>query len=283
MTEPTVTVETIEAPAPKPEGSLADLVRTLAVEAMSEERVQERIRQRVNKAIDDAIDSAFSWGDTQKTIRKAVDDSLRVHDCDLPSYGQAVGTMVSRSIQARVSETIAARLETDIAKMLKLAPKELKLSELVADLWEEQLDPHCACPGETREIHCKVEWHDWGSATVFLDEKPRHNNYDCEFRFWVSLDKLSEETKPADDDDDDDEAVLPTVADVFDDDEKPQPTRTGKITGGSVKGVDFAGDKNGVTFGRWYGLGQRILAAYACDTTIILDVDDIETEKDWDE
>lgn len=230
-----------------------------AVQAvMTPEYVSQRIEQHIAKLLDEAIKHALDkWSPTGKEIEKAVQESLRVADLNLPSYGQVVGQILEAQIQARVAEVVASKLSKDMEDLLSLAPKEIKLSALIAELLEKEDD---SCPCDPAEVSLKVERTAYSSCWVYIHpgSKPK-SDYDYDVRFLVSLPKRAGEYEH-------DEPLV------------------GVISQGHVRGTDIKKDtrfgwgtdhsRQRREFGRWFGFEQKILAMYAVATQITLDEHD---------
>lgn len=230
-----------------------------AVQAvMTPEYVADRIQQHVTKLLDDAIQKALSsWSPTGKEIDRAVQESLRVVDLDLPSYGHVVSQILEAQIQLRVSEVVSAKLSQDTENLLKLAPKQVKLSELIADLLAKE-DDSCSC--DPAEVSLEIEHTEYSSCWVYIHpgSKPK-SQYDYDVRLLVSLPKRAEGYKG-------DEPLVGVIS-------------QGHVRGTDLKkdvrfgyGAEHYGQKR--EFGRWFGFEQKILAMYAVGTQITLDEHD---------
>lgn len=233
---------------------------------LTPERIQERVDKALDKILDRAIDEALnSWSDTGKSIKAALTGSLRVTELDLPGYGHVVCQILERQVQAKVSEAIADRLTQDMADLLKLAPKEVKLSEIVAEILGDDDDP-CACDGPS-EVYLEIEWEDDRTLVwMYLSKEKPRSKHDADMRLLVKLEHpYGQEPRP----------------EGMESWRKPDPRAT--ISSGWVKGSDLKKDtrfgwgtdysKQKTEFGRWFGLEQKILAYYACGTVLILDED----------
>lgn len=206
--------------------NLGELISRAVAERMSSDFVQKIVLERVDKLITDAVDSALrSYSDTGKTVTKAVEEALKVNKLDLPSYGSTVAAMLKVQIEARVSELVSGRLAADMEEILGLAPKEVRLSALVAEMVENSSREYGEC------VSCIVETTEYDSAWVYLDEQePNLTRRDCDITLLVSKD--------------------------------------GKISSATIGGKSL---KDTTSFGRNYGIGQKLRALYACGSKIILD------------
>ena len=168
--------------------TLTNLISTAVTAKMTPDFIEKEVNSRVDKLIVESIDRALrSYSDTGKLIEKAVEDALRVNDLDLPSYGALVTQMLKTQIEARVAPLIAGRLAADMDELLRLAPKEVKLSE-IADEMRQQHEGE----GYGPVITVIVEHNDYGSAWLYLDEETHHDGhhaqYNCKHSILVSKD-----------------------------------------------------------------------------------------------
>ncbi|HVY60766.1 MAG TPA: hypothetical protein VHF22_03895, partial [Planctomycetota bacterium] len=185
-----------ETPMSVPEAApFANLVQDALNAAVTPERIREKVDQHVNRAVDEAISEAMrSWSETGKVMREAIADSLRVHRLDLPSYGRTVAAIVERQIQARVAEVVAAKLAKDLDDLLHLAPKHVRLSELVAELLGPVEADGCHCEGLPR-VYCHLEWSEYRGCTVYLSKETPARPRDADVEIYISLPKKVDEYK----------------------------------------------------------------------------------------
>ncbi len=142
---------------------LSALVQDAVRQTMTPERVKEAVEKHVDDLIKSSLkDSLSYYSPNGKLIKAAVEESLKVNRLDLPSYGSTVAYMLKTMIEAQVSELIAGRLKTDMAELLSLAPKTIKLSKIVEGMLEDDPEKH--------EVYCHVERTQYGSTWVYLDK-----------------------------------------------------------------------------------------------------------------
>lgn len=159
-------------------GGLGELISSTVAKQLDAAFVEKEVETRVGKLVVEAVDRALrGYSDTAKLIEKAVEDSLRVDRLDLPSYGIMVAQMVKTQVEANVSELIAGKLAEDVSELLKLAPKEVKLSEIAESMCKKHEGE-----GYGPVITVLVERTDYGSAWVYLDEDTHHEGHDAKYR-----------------------------------------------------------------------------------------------------
>jgi hypothetical protein len=165
---------------------LSTLISAAVAAKMTPDFIEKEVATRVEKLIVESVDRALrSYSDTGKLIEKAVEDALRVDRLDLPSYGAIVTQMLKTQIEARVAPLVAGRLADDMDELLKLAPKEVKLSE-IADMMRESHQE-----GYGPVITVIVEHNEYGSTWLYLDEeehRERREKHRCKHSILVSKD-----------------------------------------------------------------------------------------------
>lgn len=166
---------------------LANLISAAVVAKMTPEFIEKEVNTRVEKLIVESVDRALrSYSETGKLIEKSVEEALKVNKLDLPSYGEIVTQMLKAQIEERVAPLVAGRLAEDMDELLKLAPKEIKLSE-IADMMRERHGGEAYGP----VITVIVEENDYGSTWIYLDEDnhfENHKKYQCKHHILLSKD-----------------------------------------------------------------------------------------------
>jgi hypothetical protein len=165
--------------------NLSGLISAAGAAKMTPEFIEQEIDTRVGKLIVESVDKALrTWSDTGKLIEKAIEDALRVDRLDLPSYGATVTAMLKLQLEATVAPLVAGKLAEDMAELLKLAPKEIKLSEIAAEMLKGR-------EGEYGElITVFVERTEYGSAWIYLDEtvRPRSEKHRFDYQLLLGQD-----------------------------------------------------------------------------------------------
>jgi hypothetical protein len=166
--------------------NLSGLISAAVAEKMTPEFIEKEVNSRVEKLIVESVGNALQrWSDTGKLIEKAIADCLRVDRLDLPSYGNVVAAMVKTQIEATVAPLIAGQLAADMDELLKLAPMEVKLSEIADEMRKQHEDKY----GEV--ITVILEHHEYGSTSVYLDEdevRGRNERFRCDYNLHIDKD-----------------------------------------------------------------------------------------------
>ncbi len=167
---------------------LTGLISRAVVARMTPDFIEKEVNSRVEKLIVECIDRSFrSYSDTAKMIENAVTAAIKVEQLDLPSYGAMVTAMLKSQIEAVVSPVVAGRLAADMEELLKLAPREIKLSE-IADSMREKHE------GEGKWGHVitvMLEEPSYRSRYLYLDDDNHYaerEKYSCAHRLLISED-----------------------------------------------------------------------------------------------
>ncbi|MFT4056881.1 MAG: hypothetical protein QM681_20415 [Novosphingobium sp.] len=165
--------------------TLTNLISAAVTAKMTPDFIEKEVNARVEKLIVESVDRALrSYSDTGKLIEKAVEDALRVDKLDLPAYGETVKGILKAQIESRVSDLVSGQLSKDMDELLKLAPKEVKLSE-IADYMREEFEggDHYG-----RVITVIVQEKSYGSTWVYLDDQNsiKHSDWHkCRFSLLI--------------------------------------------------------------------------------------------------
>ena len=232
-----------------PTPGLNDLVSSAVLKTVTPEYIDAKVQEHVDKLVDDAIrESLTSWSDTGKLIKKTIGEALAIKNLNIPSYGHTVCQILEAQIQARVADVLGAKLAEDMTDLLSLAPKRVKLSNLIEDLLKED-DYNDGFD----VVHMEIEYGEYDSCWLCISKSEPRSTHAADIHLLISLSKKR-------------------------DDYQQDETHEGTISCGSVKGSDLKkdfrfgyGSSSQREVGRWFGLEQKILAMYAVGTVIELD------------
>lgn len=168
------------------ESTLGEAISRAVAAQIKPEAIEAVINDRVSKLIQEAVEQSLrSYSDTGKLIREKVEESLRVDRLDLPSYGMTVAAILKTQIEAKVADLVAGQLSQDMDELLKLAPKEVKLSEIAFAMLEEHPD------NDKDLITVIVEDSGYSSKWIYLDERrpiSRKDKYQCRHQLGINED-----------------------------------------------------------------------------------------------
>lgn len=168
--------------------NMGSLISAAVAARLTPEYVEKHIDSKINKLMEEAISDALrSYSETGKLIRKKVEESLRVSKLDLPTYGDTVAGILKTQIETHVSELVAGKLKEDMQELLSLAPKNVKLSDITAEMLTDH--EHGGQCGDV--ITCIIERSTYGSTWVYLDEGYHYREsekYRADIKILVSKD-----------------------------------------------------------------------------------------------
>lgn len=175
----------MNAVTPSEPETLADFVVAAVHRQTSAEALKAAVEKRIADTVSSAVDGAMrDYGDVGKQIREAVAGALRIEGrIDVPAYGMMVMAVLRQQLDLVVGDLVNKRLADEMANILKIAPKEVKLTEVV-DALKARLDQHDRFGSH---VTCIVEMSDYGSAWVYIDEeqKQQRDKYACALQFGV--------------------------------------------------------------------------------------------------
>ncbi|MBX4920952.1 hypothetical protein HJA76_14755 [Rhizobium bangladeshense] len=166
---------------------LQDFILAEVTRKSSEENVRAMIEKKIDEAVKGAIDDAFrSYGSVYKQIQTAVGEALSIGDkIDVPAYGVMVMNLLREKLDSSVSEILRGKIAAEMDDLLRIAPKEIKFSEIINSMVE----------------HAKeYEGKGWGKIAVFVEESDysercyhvgidpdgdQRKRYDCDTQFYV--------------------------------------------------------------------------------------------------
>lgn len=165
----------------------SDLITKAVAERMTPDFIEKAVLTRVDKLIEGAVDDALrSYSPTGTIIREAVQDALKVDRLDLPSYGDIVIKILKVQIAATVADLVGWRLAKDMERLLSLAPKTIKLSEIAEGMLERSDSEFV---GDAITVIVQKTEH--GSWWVYLDERDHYADQDkqrCAIRMLIAHD-----------------------------------------------------------------------------------------------
>ncbi|MBA4756258.1 MAG: hypothetical protein H2050_15640 [Sphingobium sp.] len=221
--------------------NLTNLISAAVAAKMTPDFIEKEVNSRVEKLVIECIDRSFrSYSDTAKQVEEAVTAALKVDRLDLPSYGAMVTAMLKSQIEAVVSPIVAGRLAADMEELLKLAPAEIKLSEIADGMRERYRDRHDHAYGPIISVVVEESETIPGYYRIGLDEDEadRRTLRACDYEIAIGKD--------------------------------------GKIYSATLEGRNL---KDTSRLGRNWGMDQLIRGWYACGTKIIVDEDAVVTSE----
>ena len=148
--------------------------------------IQTIIEREIERTVGDILHSSLQpYSDFGKSLGKTIKSALNV-DLDrlgIAGYNDTILKIVKTKLDSSMELFGKAQIEKDLEELLKVPPKEIKLSQLV-----EQLKDHYGDHG--RECTCIIT-HDMrmdGWGRVYLHKNDRVEKSDCEYEMAFTAD-----------------------------------------------------------------------------------------------
>ncbi|CAN7300630.1 hypothetical protein LJR231_001527 [Phyllobacterium sp. LjRoot231] len=228
---------------PAAPSQLAEFIIAEVHRQTSEDKLRAHVEKKIGEAIEGAVNDAFrSYGSVNKQIEQVVQKALDIgqYKLDVPAYGNMVMALLRAKMDETLSGLINAKISEEMAEILSIAPKELKLSQVVETMVKYVEENSAGRYGAS--VTCLVEeaYPDssvlQGYLKVYLDEEERVQPKAC--------------------------AVQITV------------TPEGKFSSLTIEGMDA---KTSIKLGPWRSWQKLIFAAYCSGSTFIVDEDHVST------
>lgn len=165
---------------------LANFILAEVQRQTSEDALRKLVETKIGDCVKSAVDSAMrSYGNVGKQIEKAVEESLSIQGrtLDVPAYGVMVMAVLRAKMDETLGDLINDRLASEMESILRIAPKELKLSAVVKAM-TDQLDQGERYGTCITMIVEESEYSD-GYHHIHLDEEADKRKYDCELQLSV--------------------------------------------------------------------------------------------------
>ena len=168
---------------------LAVIFSTAIGKLLDSGKIEALIEKQIEATFKNVIEESLrSYGDFGKELQAHFNAALNF-DPDrvrIPEYNAMVAHIVERKLAEFFHQEGAAKISAAMDEILKPAPKEMKLSELVEELKKTAVEHH---EFDSSNPHVSVhidEKSTYGSRWVRMDHRPDKGRYDCEFSFLAS-------------------------------------------------------------------------------------------------
>ena len=153
---------------------MKEQILTAIEERYHSAEIQEYIEQKANEALKNIIDRAFnSYGDINRAMEKLVVQNLNTtKKISVPQYNDLITKVIERQFSTCLTEIGTKKIEENMKKLLDTAPAEIKLSELVAKMKENEDESE----RYGKQATCIVEDRSNGYHHIYLDPDPLEEN-----------------------------------------------------------------------------------------------------------
>lgn len=152
--------------------------------------VEKVIEKHLKKTIDDIIeDSLRSWSDFGKQLKEQVKEQMQFNldRLDIPSYNQVILNVIKGELDRSIHEEGAKQIQEQIQELLGTSKEEYKLSELIKQMVEDELELEKLDYDEIEKITVLVETR-YGSTYIYLDPAEDVSWHQCKFMIALNED-----------------------------------------------------------------------------------------------
>lgn len=230
----------------------------MLVDAVKRHSTTEAIQAVVDKQIEDIITRAVetglrSYGDIGKQIETKIKAALQLPDLDLPSYGHMVVARMRSAMDEHLNGMLMKVMEDEMAELFKLAPKILKMEDVIEAL-REYAKEFDSSHRFTYEAEVDDERY---SFWVHMDTQDKVSKYECNIRMLMSPTELRGNDAPP----------IDWYKDTF------------KIAAIYIDKQDAKKVQHFGTMDKWK---KMLFAAYCCKTPVIMgELDPSREVHDW--
>lgn len=168
---------------------LSTAVATSFSNILASGMIEKAIEEELSKTISSLIKEQLrSYSDFGEQLKAAVKDAMKIdlQNLGIPSYNDLILKVLRNQVDALAHDAIAEQVEKQMTDLLQPAPKEIKLSELVASFIESnKSSTYCSCDAPS-SITLFVEESQYSSRWIRLDKEPGVRKDDCKISFGVS-------------------------------------------------------------------------------------------------
>lgn len=171
---------------PSTPDNLADFIVAEVHKQTGEAALRTLVEKRIGEAVSEAVRRSMeTYGDIGKQIHKVVVASLDIGErLDVPAYGNMVMALLRVKMDEALQPLVTERLAKEMDDILSLAPKELKLTDVVKAMLEDiEIDDR-----HGTYATCLVEDSSTskGYVSIELDPEEGKKKYSCALRFAIT-------------------------------------------------------------------------------------------------
>lgn len=166
------------------------IINDKLAELKEEGYVEKIIKKQLESTIKDIVeDSLRSWSDFGKGLKEAVNKQLQINldKLDIPSYNQVILNVVQEEINRSIHAAGSEKLKEQLQELLGTGKNEYKLSELIEEMVEDDLELNELSYEEVEEITVIVE-NKYGTTYVYMDPEEDKGMYQCKYMIALNED-----------------------------------------------------------------------------------------------
>jgi hypothetical protein len=174
-------------------GKIMDLnliVNNALSELKEEGYVEKIVKKHLEKTIEDIVkDSLNSWSDFGKRLKEEVKKQMdfNLDRLDIPSYNHVILNVIKEELERSVHEEGVKKIQEQLKELLGTAKEEYKLSELIKEMVEDELELNELEYDSHKEITVHIEKR-YGSTYVSFDPEADVSEWRCKYRLTLDED-----------------------------------------------------------------------------------------------
>ncbi|AID18378.1 hypothetical protein PPF1_65 [Rhizobium phage vB_RleM_PPF1] len=166
--------------------TLASLVVAEVHRQTSEDAIRAMVDKKIASVVAETVDSAFRFGEIRKQIETAIKEALHLREpLDVPAYGTMVMALLRQKLDEHLGQLLNEKLAAEMEDILSIAPKEIKLTEVLEALFDD-IDTHdrygshitCIIDDSSSRLTPGYYW-------IAIDPEARKEKYSCALRLGI--------------------------------------------------------------------------------------------------
>ncbi|GAK41933.1 hypothetical protein TCA2_4425 [Paenibacillus sp. TCA20] len=156
----------------------------LQEEGYVETIIKEQLKSTIKSIIESSLRSYSTFG---KELEKQVEELLNVNlkSLDIPSYNHVILNIIKQEIDRSIHDVGSTKIKEQLEDMLGTGKNEYKLSELIQEMVEFEMELGELEYDEVTEISVHVHQTAGGLTWVYLDPVEDKSKYECKYRITL--------------------------------------------------------------------------------------------------
>ncbi|OMC83339.1 hypothetical protein [Viridibacillus sp. FSL H8-0123] len=153
--------------------------------------VEKIVKAQLEKTLKNIVEDSFrSYGDFGKTLKEEIKNQMDINlkQLDIPSYNQVILNTIKAELERSVHEEGAQKIQEQIQELLGTSKEDYKLSELIKEMVEDEVELNELDYESIKEITVIVEKKFSSSTYVYLDPESDVDWYRCKYKITLDED-----------------------------------------------------------------------------------------------
>jgi hypothetical protein len=159
------------------ETAINDAIRT----SLSYESIKKTIKGLVDKAVERSFESAMGWDSPfRKNLEYQIKEAMPTGSYQLPRYNDYIIHVINEEVQKFQQENAQQMIRERIGDLLKMTPKEIKLSEII-EKFVEYFEESDELESDGPTVIIDYSHSSQGGFDLYIDRESGKNKYSCEY------------------------------------------------------------------------------------------------------